>query len=520
VNRFALLVAGLAAAATVLATLSTPNPATLVASRSLPGIHLAYYRVLGRNSLYLSMPGLPSTVRMVTVDAYGLAPDGRIVSLGHYRAARGRPIVIPLDKLRPYAEEWAEKLHGHKAEPPVLLLTNIYTRDAVYFAPLSITIDPYLVANGQANLIKATILNLARITEAKKPILTLSKEGEPGATEFPPPWLPPTRPPYKYFPGLEWRLKGYTVIGTVDVPVAAIHVHGNPNTVYSIDIDTHLKASQSNQISLMLGATGVEYKYEQSINGETVKALSTDFIGFIYKLDSCAKFDASLSIGNGGWLPTPAYIYEPSLNGIVSDAVDAPPDTSDYVAGVGIEVKLVNAEYQLYSIYTGYWISRYFNTTLGQIALSQGGSCSYIKGWGEVALNWPTAAISLRTIPLSSATKTVDMSPAGRYFWKHEDYEYKDYFHIGVSVPLGELVDSPLANFMDLVVSYESESSASSYTVAKLMLNSNLADGKCHIFPKEYVSDYKVYYGDVEIPLKYYLLDVTVKRNGVGYCSP
>ncbi len=74
VNRFALLVAGLAAAATVLATLATPNPATLVASRSLPGIHLAYYRVLGRSGRYLSMPGLPSTVRMVTVDAYGLAP--------------------------------------------------------------------------------------------------------------------------------------------------------------------------------------------------------------------------------------------------------------------------------------------------------------------------------------------------------------------------------------------------------------------------------------------------------------
>ncbi len=57
-----------------------------------------------------------------------------------------------MDELRPYAEEWAEKLHGRKAEPPVLLLTNIYTRDAVYFTPLSITIDPYLVANSLANL--------------------------------------------------------------------------------------------------------------------------------------------------------------------------------------------------------------------------------------------------------------------------------------------------------------------------------------------------------------------------------
>ncbi len=123
-------------------------------------------------------------------------------------------------------------------------------------------------------------------------------------------------------------------------------------------------------------------------------------------------------------------------------------------------------------------------------------------------------------MPLSSATKAVDLSPAGRYFWKHEDYEYKGYFHIGVSAPLEEFIDSSLAKFMDLVISYESESGASSYRVVKLTLDSDLADGKCHIFPKEYVSDYKVYYGDAEILLKYYLLDAAVERNGVGYCSP
>ena len=520
--RAVILTASLVVAAAVLAAFSTPNSVTAVASRKLPGIDMAYYRVLGvlhRSGLYVSIPGLPSGVRAVTIDAYGLSPGGKPVSLGHYRAARG-PVAIPLERLRSYAAKWVQRLHGVHAEPPLLLLVNIYTASGVYFAPMGITLDPYLLATGKANLVEVKLHNLAGITEAKKPLLSLRKSKR--GTGFPPPWLPPTRPPYSYYPDLEWRLRSYTWIGTTDIPAVAIHVHGDPNMVQFVSANAHLEASQSKSISVMIGATGVEYQYEQSVNGETAKEISTDFVGFTYRLDSCAVFDASFAVGaaSSGGLPTPAHVYEPAFNGIVSDAVDAPQYVSDYVVGAGIRARLVQAEYQLYSTSTGYWLPIYFNTTLGQIALDEGAGCDYMEGWGEASLDWPTAAVSLRPLLLSSRVKAVDLSPASHYFQKYENYKYNDYLNIGVSVPLEYLMPgNPFAALFDIVISYESSSSASSSARVILKLGPGFDDGRCHIFPREYVSSYNVYYGSVQIPLRYYLFDVSVDSSGVGYCS-
>jgi len=234
--------------------------------------------------LIVDIGPMPSDFRGFTVDIYGLTPDAKIIHLGHYRSQpKSTVIAAPLLPVEMYAEKWFRKEPG--LEPPLLILINIFRSDKLYVLPRSVTLNTEALAAKDANYLEIRIGDAKAFTEKTEAVdvkelaakhKTVEETG--WSDQFPPPRIPPSQPPYSYYPDLEWVLETYTEPTEKMLPILILNVHGDIKTYHQISSLLSVNATNSDEAKVVVGVTGYVFKTSK---GNIAVPLSIDFVGFV-----------------------------------------------------------------------------------------------------------------------------------------------------------------------------------------------------------------------------------------------